>query len=85
MTNLSRRKMLAGTAGAIAAAGIAVSAKAASFGNPDRPPEGAVNVRNRQSLTDPALKPGNRQSIPVLSGSAGYRYQRDAIILGVIQ
>ena len=53
MTNLSRRKMLAGTAGAIAAAGIAVSAKAASFGNPDRPPEGAVNARNRQSLTDP--------------------------------
>lgn len=53
MTNLSRRRMLANTAGAIAAAGIAVTAKAASFGNPDRPPEGAINARNRQSLTDP--------------------------------
>ncbi len=53
MTNLSRRKMLAGTAGALAAAGIAVSAKAASFGNPDSPAEGAVNARNPQSLTDP--------------------------------
>lgn len=53
MTNLSRRKMLAGTAGALAAAGIAVSAKAVSFGNPDSPAEGAVNARNPQSLTDP--------------------------------
>ncbi|MGC6693487.1 cupin, partial [Burkholderia pseudomallei] len=48
MTNLSRRKMLAATAGALAAASIAVSAKAASFGNPDSPAEGAVNARNPQ-------------------------------------
>ncbi|WDD92057.1 oxalate decarboxylase family bicupin [Burkholderia sp. FERM BP-3421] len=56
MTNLSRRKMLAGTAGALAAAGVAISARAASFGNPDQPPEGAVNARNPQSLTDPGPK-----------------------------
>ncbi|WP_338340387.1 oxalate decarboxylase family bicupin [Burkholderia vietnamiensis] len=56
MTNLSRRRMLTSTAGAIAAAGIAVTAKASSFGNPDSPPEGAVNARNRQSLSDPGPK-----------------------------
>ncbi|CAB3776813.1 oxalate decarboxylase family bicupin [Pararobbsia alpina] len=50
MTSLSRRKMLVGAASAAAAAGVAVTAKAASFGNPDRPPEGAINAK---SVTDP--------------------------------
>ena len=43
--NLSRRGVLAATA-AGGAAVTATLARAASFGNPDLPPEGAVNVTN---------------------------------------
>jgi oxalate decarboxylase len=52
MTNLSRRVILAaGAAGSVAT--VAATAKAAAtFGNPDLPPQGAVNA-NPQSLTDP--------------------------------
>jgi oxalate decarboxylase len=51
-TSLSRRSLLA--AGATGAAVVATSAaEAASFGNPDEPPEGAVNVTNPRALTDP--------------------------------
>jgi oxalate decarboxylase len=52
MESLSRRNMLAtSTAGAVAA--VASAGHAASFGNPDQPPEGAVNATNPQALTDP--------------------------------
>ena len=47
----SRRDVLA-----TAAAGVAISttaAGAASFGNPDEPPQGAINAKNPASLTDP--------------------------------
>ena len=45
MKPLSRRTVLASSAaGSVAAA--ATVARAASFGNPDLPPEGAVNVTN---------------------------------------
>jgi oxalate decarboxylase len=47
---LSRRNVLA-TAGAGAMS--AATARAADFGNPDQPPEGAVNVTNPKALTDP--------------------------------
>jgi oxalate decarboxylase len=50
--NLSRRGVLAATA----ASGVAVTAtlgRAATFGNPDMPPEGAVNVTNPKVLTIP--------------------------------
>ena len=47
---LSRRNILAtAAAGAMSAA----TARAASFGNPDQPAEGAVNVTNHKALTDP--------------------------------
>jgi oxalate decarboxylase len=47
---LSRRNILAtAAAGAMSAA----TARAASFGNPDQPAEGAVNVTNPKALTDP--------------------------------
>jgi oxalate decarboxylase len=47
---LSRRNVLAtAAAGAMSAA----AARAASFGNPDQPAEGAVNVTNPKALTDP--------------------------------
>jgi oxalate decarboxylase len=49
---ISRRNMLMATAaGAIATA--ATAAKAASFGNPDEPPQGAINAKDPASLTDP--------------------------------
>jgi oxalate decarboxylase len=48
--NLSRRAMLA--AGGFAALTAAARA-AGSLGNPDLPPEGAVNVTNPKALTDP--------------------------------
>jgi oxalate decarboxylase len=53
MTNLSRRKALIGAATTAFAAGVAVTAKAATFGNPDSPGEGAVNAGKPQDLTDP--------------------------------
>jgi oxalate decarboxylase len=51
-TNLSRRAIVTtGAVGGIAA--IATAAQAATFGNPDLPPEGSVNVTNPKALTDP--------------------------------
>ena len=50
MHNMSRRAILA--AGGVAVAATAAQA-AGSFGNPDDPPQGAVNVTNPQSLQDP--------------------------------
>jgi oxalate decarboxylase len=53
MDSVSRRKWLATTAaGGIAT--VAAAAKAASFGNPDEPPQGAINTtHNPSSATDP--------------------------------
>src|SRR5580700_581476 len=49
---ISRRDMLTATAtGAMVTA--ATTARAGSFGNPDEPPQGAINAKNRESLTDP--------------------------------
>jgi oxalate decarboxylase len=49
---ISRRDMLTATAtGAMVTA--ATTARAASFGNPDEPPQGAINAKNRESVTDP--------------------------------
>jgi oxalate decarboxylase len=53
MTDLSRRKMLVGAAASAAALGVAATAKAATFGNPDRPPEGMVNALSPSSKSDP--------------------------------
>jgi oxalate decarboxylase len=52
MKNLSRREMLLGAA-ASAAFGVAGGANAASFGNPDRPPEGRINDKSPSGLNDP--------------------------------
>src|ERR1700704_2180769 len=53
MTDISRRFLLAASA-AGGVAGIAATAHAAaSFGNPDLPPQGAINAHNSGSLTDP--------------------------------
>ena len=51
---LSRREMLA--AAATTAMTTAASAQPATFGNPDEPPQGAINAKNPASLTDPGPK-----------------------------
>ncbi|MDQ6702710.1 MAG: oxalate decarboxylase family bicupin [Pseudomonadota bacterium] len=52
MTKVSRRNMLTATAaGAMATA--VTTARAGSFGNPDEPPQGAINAKNPASLKDP--------------------------------
>jgi len=48
---ISRRDVLAATAAG--AAMTAATAHAASFGNPDEPPQGAINAKNPGSVTDP--------------------------------
>ena len=53
MQSVSRRQWLAATAAA-GVATVAAPAHAASFGNPDEPPQGVVNTtRNPASATDP--------------------------------
>jgi oxalate decarboxylase len=48
---ISRREILAVTAaGAVMSAS---TARAASFGNPNEPPQGAINAKNPASITDP--------------------------------
>jgi oxalate decarboxylase len=56
MTNLLRREFLVGAAASAAAIGVAASAKAASFGNPDRPAEGSINAKSPTSADDPGPK-----------------------------
>ena len=56
MTNLFRREFLANAAASAAALGIAASAKAASFGDPDSPAEGRINAKNTTSLNNPGPK-----------------------------
>jgi oxalate decarboxylase len=65
MTDLSRRKMLVGAAASAAALGVAATAKAASFGNPDNPAEGAINAKSPTSLSDPGPQnPGLASQFP---------------------
>src|SRR5271170_3400931 len=53
MSSLSRRAILSsGVAGGILTAAAAAAADG-TFGNPDQPAEGAVNVTNPKALTDP--------------------------------
>jgi oxalate decarboxylase len=48
---ISRRKML--TATAAGAVMTAATVQVASLGNPDEPPQGAINAKNPASVTDP--------------------------------
>src|ERR1700687_1631372 len=59
----SRRDMLAvSAAGAVMTAS---AARAASFGNPDQPPQGAINAKNPASVTDPGPQdPAIRDQLP---------------------
>ena len=52
MNPMSRRGLLAATAaGSLASA--AAKAQAPTFGNPDQPPQGAINATNPRSVIDP--------------------------------
>jgi oxalate decarboxylase len=53
MREFSRRNILAATTIVGATTAISAAASAAQVGNPDRPPEGAVNVTNPKALTNP--------------------------------
>jgi oxalate decarboxylase len=54
VVQVTRRSLLGAGAGGLAAASVlSVGARAASFGNPDEPPQGALNAKNPASLTDP--------------------------------
>ena len=54
MVNVTRRGLLGAGAGGLAAASVLSTARAQGFGNPDLPPQGAVNAAdNPASLTDP--------------------------------
>jgi oxalate decarboxylase len=53
MVDVTRRGLLGAGAGGLAAASVLSTARAASFGNPDEPPQGAINTTNPASLTDP--------------------------------
>src|SRR5260370_24447662 len=59
MSTLSRRAILgSGVAGGLLTAAAAVAAEG-TFGNPDQPAEGAVNVTNPKTLTDPGPQEPN--------------------------
>src|SRR5713101_5229317 len=54
MVDVTRRGLLGAGAGGLAAASVlSVGAGAASYGNPDEPPQGVINAQNPASLTDP--------------------------------
>ncbi|WP_158915140.1 cupin domain-containing protein [Caulobacter sp. S45] len=53
MTEMSRRNLLTATAVGGAVAAVGTAANAAVFGNPDRPPQGAINVANPVTLKNP--------------------------------
>jgi len=54
MADVTRRSLLGAGAGGLAATSVlSVGARAASFGNPDEPPQGAISATNPASLTDP--------------------------------
>src|SRR5258707_12949758 len=53
MVSFSRRALLAASAAGGLLAGAAARVKAQTFGNPDLPPQGAINAQNPRSLVDP--------------------------------
>jgi len=55
---ISRRNMLRATAAGAMVSATATTTRATSFGNPDKPPQGAINAGNPASVTDPG--PQNR-------------------------
>jgi oxalate decarboxylase len=55
---ISRRNMLRAAATGAMVSATATTPRAVSFGNPDEPPQGAINAKNPASIADPG--PQNR-------------------------
>ncbi|MFL5265659.1 MAG: cupin domain-containing protein [Stellaceae bacterium] len=54
MVDVTRRSLLGASAAGLAAASVlSAGARAVSFGNPDEPPQGAINAKNPASPMDP--------------------------------
>jgi hypothetical protein len=70
MVSFSRRALLAASAAGGLLAGAAARVKAQTFGNPDLPPQGAINAQNPRSLVDPGPQ------TPVIAGSFPMPYRR---------
>jgi len=65
MVSLSRRALLAASAAGGLLAGAAARVRAQTFGNPDLPPQGAINAQNPRSLVDPGPQnPGITSQFP---------------------
>jgi hypothetical protein len=68
---ISRRNMLTATAtGAVVAA--ATAAGAASFGNPDEPPQGAINAKPGEHYRSRSTEPASRRSVSLGEISASH-------------
>ena len=80
---ISRRMMLAATAAG--AAMTATAARAASFGNPDEPPQGAINAKSPASITDPGAKRGHFQPVSLAVSPPPDRCRRHAPYMGIVQ
>ena len=80
----SRRDLLAMSAAGAAMVGS--SAQAATFGNPDEPPQGAINAKTPGSLTDPGPQnPDLAKQFPLRPNPARDRRRRPADGLGLVQ
>jgi oxalate decarboxylase len=75
MTDLTRRSVLAGAAAGAVALGASAVAKAAEFGNPDSPLQGAIN-----STPAAISEPGPQNPQP-----AAARRRRHADSVGILQ
>lgn len=64
MTDLNRRGILAGAAAGAVALGAAAAAKAAEFGNPNRPPQGAINSSALANADPGPQNPALRDVLP---------------------
>ena len=90
---ISRRSLAATAAGAVMTAATMTAASAApekaaiSFGNPDLPPQGAINTRsNPRSITDPGPQsPALASKFPSPQFAAGDRRRQHAAALGLVQ
>ena len=56
MTDQMRRNFLVGAAASAAALGV-TAAGAATFGNPDTPPERRINAKSPTALSEPGPRP----------------------------
>jgi oxalate decarboxylase len=85
LSSFSRRRLLAaGAAGVVVTA--ASGANAATFGNPDQPAEGSVNVTNPKGANRPgAAGPEPCRQRGRFPKPAGNRCQRHAAVLVLIQ